>query len=286
MKNKTVLVTGDRGTIGKVLVPLLQLQGFDVVGSKRPSESTNVEYRQIELIPFAAIESPNLVAIINLSGLYSVDSDPETLDRMFESNCGLAVSIANLAKELRIPVIQAGTFFEFAPVELLPWSAYSITKLAASDILKESASRNGIGFMELVLFDNYGGNPSRKKFIDQLIELASVEKPLEATEGLQVQDLTHINDVCEAFVTALNFMIENPDFVGVRQVRSKEVLSLREIVALFNRQSPTQLKVDWGSRTYRHREVFEIWDCAPNLENWSPKRKLAEYFSELNQSNS
>jgi UDP-glucose 4-epimerase len=140
--------------------------------------------------------------------------------------------------------------------------------------------------MELVLYDNYGGNTGRRKFIDQLIELASTESTLDATEGLQVQDLTHIDDVCSAFLAALKYMIDNQNFVGVRQVRSGEVLSLREIVTLFNHHSSIQLKVNWGSRPYRHKEVFKIWDCAPIMENWSPTKKIAEYFLEISQSNS
>lgn len=281
MPNETILVTGDRGTIGQRLIPHLKAQGFNVVGTRRPEEVTECEYNQVEIQPFCEIETSRIDVIINLAGLYANGSDPKTQERMFQANLGIAVSVANLGMTLKIPIIHAGTFFEFAPPEMSPWSGYSISKAAAAETFRESASRSQGGFMELVLYDNYGGSTGRKKFIDQLLELASAETALEATLGSQVQDLTHLDDVCRAFLTAVNFMLSNRKFVGVRQVRSREVLTLREIVSLFNAQRVEPLKVNWGSLNYRDKEVFQIWDSAPNLENWSATVKLKEYFENL-----
>jgi len=63
-------------------------------------------------------------------------------------------------------------------------------------------------------------------------------------------------------------------------VSSGEVLSLRELVAKVQQILGKNLPIEFGGRSYRTREVFQLWKGTP-LPTWQPKISLKSGLEEL-----
>ena len=53
-------------------------------------------------------------------------------------------------------------------------------------------------------------------------------------------------------------------------------VTLRELVAIFERVTQAPLRIEWGGRPYRQREVMEPWGEGRPLPGWTPRVGLEE----------
>ncbi len=281
LEGSRVLLVGGSGAIGRELSKILTHEGVDWIttyrqGSK-PSSSGN-----LELIPyqkFSQLTTP-VDLVINAAGNYSLGWAPTDLMKNLESNVGVSLTIAQLVLDQKIPVITLGTFFEKAPDHFQPWSHYTTTKIAGVNLIREAAAIAGTSHSHLYLYDNYGAEISRGKFIERLITAAKTKEIILAGDGKQVQDLTAISDVANAIISEARNLLTRDDCAGMRemQIRSYRVLSLLEITEIFQEIVGVNLDIHWNHLEPRRNQVFEIWDSASVLENWVPEIALEDYF--------
>lgn len=59
-------------------------------------------------------------------------------------------------------------------------------------------------------------------------------------------------------------------------------MTLREIVAMLEKAAGCTLRIDWGARPYRPREVMRLWDGSA-MPGWQPRITLADGFKALLQ---
>jgi hypothetical protein len=78
------------------------------------------------------------------------------------------------------------------------------------------------------------------------------------------------NIVDKHYVEANNYTVSNP-----------ESYKLKDLILLFENVSGKKIKVIWGGRPYRNREVMRLWDKGQKLPNWnasiSLKKGLKKY---------
>jgi nucleoside-diphosphate-sugar epimerase len=279
MMTKTILVTGSRGVIGTQLCQKLREQGHEVIGTRRPDQATSAE-KEITISPWENLSAKNLKLdlIIHLAGVYLTKYELDSIRTSFETNVGLAASVASLQLVSKVPVVALGSFFERAPEELQPWTYYASSKKASFELLKEATQISKSKLIYLYIYDTYGSQISRGKFIDLLVDGINQRKELDASEGQQKQDLTHIDDVATAIIQASNLFEFIDHGTHEYQVRSRETLTLRELAELANSEANEPIAVNWGKYPYRGKEVFEIWDSANDLPNWKADRSLKGYF--------
>lgn len=279
---RKILVTGSRGVIGRKLCDILRDQGYQVIGTRRINQSAS-DLEEVTIEPWKNIleKSNEIDLVIHLAGAYITRYEPDAIQECFNSNVGLAASIAQFQLQTQVPVIAAGSFFEKAPDEFQPWTYYAVSKKASFELLKEAAIQSNSKLIYLYLYDTYGSQVSRGKFIDLLIGSINQQTELDASEGLQRQDLTHIDDVASAIIQASTDIGSIGNGVHEFQVRSREIFTLRELADLANSEIKTPIKINWGKFPYRRREVFEIWNSATDLPNWKPKLNVREYFESL-----
>jgi nucleoside-diphosphate-sugar epimerase len=278
---QTILVTGSRGVIGKVLCPKLRNLGYEVIGTRREFQETEDD-TEISIKPWSSDFSCNkkIDLIIHLAGEYLTKYESSTIEKCFEANLGLAATIAHFQSHNPVPMIALGSFFEKAPEEFQPWSFYANSKIASFGLLKESTYLSKSKLVYLYLYDTYGSNTSRGKFIDILLDSLGTSEEIDASQGRQIQDLTHIEDVVSGITQIVADMGEIEIGTHEFQIRSREVFSLRELVDLYNSLSSKLISVNWGKYPYRNREVFELWDSAPDLPNWKPMHNVMTLFEE------
>ena len=58
------------------------------------------------------------------------------------------------------------------------------------------------------------------------------------------------------------------------QIRTGEVHTLKQIAKMVSEFKGFELEVNWGLLPDRERDAYSLWDCAPNLMDFSEMTKL------------
>jgi nucleoside-diphosphate-sugar epimerase len=218
-----VLVTGHKGYIGTVMVPMLQKAGHSVLGldsdlyrnsvyGENSSEVPEIikDVRDIEKSDLAGIE-----AIVHLAGLSNDSLGDLNPQLTYEINHVASVRLAAMAKELRISRFvfasscsnygAAGDGMQDENATLNPVSAYAISKVLVERDVKELADdhfspvfmRNSTayGVSPKMRFDLVVNNLTAWAFTTGYILLKSDGKPW--------RPLIHIEDISLAVIAAL-----------------------------------------------------------------------------------
>jgi nucleoside-diphosphate-sugar epimerase len=279
-KKPVVGLLGSTGNLGSFFFHEIDQQGrnssFVVKKIGRPEKiSGDFNITPEGFITSREGEFPDV--IVNLSNSYYPNPRPEQLREMETAILGVANAISNSIEKSGCSVISASTYFQYCPTEQQPWSHYSELKNTAKEIVKTAAESCGTNFMDFVLFDNYGGLP-RNKFVDFLERSLLDGVQIDCTEGAQVLNLTHVNDLVAAFVSAVD-ELANTQGKGSQtyELKSQFTVSLRELVDIAERASGRRASINWGAIPYREKEVFELWETGFKPPSaWKPNIEFLE----------
>jgi nucleoside-diphosphate-sugar epimerase len=253
MKNMRVLVTGHKGYIGTVMVPMLQGAGYRVLGldSDLYRNSTyGTALPEVEEIikDVRDIEKPDLRgvdAIIHLAGLSNDTLGDLNPELTYEINHRASVRLAEMAKELGIGRFvfasscsnygAAGEAFQDERAELHPVTAYAISKVMVERDVAELADDS----FSPVFMRNataYGVSP-RLRFDIVLNNLTAwaftTGHILLKSDGTPWRPLVHIEDISRAAIAALEVpreVIHNQAFNVGRNSENYQMRDLAEIV--------------------------------------------------------
>ena len=264
LKNKTILISGSRGVIGKQLSLLLVNEGYQVIGTKRPGQIgiKNLTEIDIESWKIPDTHKYEIDLIIHLAAKYSTRLDIDQVKLICDSNIGLTSSVVELASVNRIPVIAFGTFVEKYPGNN-GLSYYANSRKISNGILFDYAGKFNFGLDYVYMYDSYSADTSRGKFIDSLINQGPDDPPINASLGYQVQDLVYIEDALKAISGLIKN--DNRDKKNSWQIRTNSETTLRLLAELIGEIKGFDLKIKWGNFPYADRDVFKLWDCADNL---------------------
>lgn len=296
MRSQNVaLVTGGTGFIGSNLIRGLIYNGWSVHAIVRPKSSLK------SLMPFIYGvnihehdgSTENLVAIVaalkidvvfHLASTFLSDHGAENIEPLIQSN----VLFGNqLLEAMRINdvkcIVNTGTSWQHYNNETYnPVCLYAATKQAFEAILEYYIKACKFQVITLKIFDTYGPNDPRKKLFYFLHEAAESGIPLNMSAGEQLIDLVHINDVVEAYLIASKFLLEKKitqhEYFSVS---SGQALQLRQLVEFYATVMCKDIKVNWGGRPYRLREVMMPWTKGNFLPDWRPKTSLKDGISQL-----
>ena len=158
---------------------------------------------------------------------------------------------------------------------------YAATKQAFEGLIDFYTDARGLIAITLQLFDTYGPSDPRPKLFNLLLN-ADISKPLQFSEGKQLLDLVYIDDVIRAFVIAEERVIQQTSPSHDRfAVSSGAPRPLREIVETFLAITRSGLRIEWGKRPYRAREVMQPWTPYTSVPGWSPRVEMQEGFTSL-----
>jgi nucleoside-diphosphate-sugar epimerase len=218
-----VLVTGHKGYIGSVMVPILQAEGHTVVGLDSDLYTNSTYGGGLPEIPeiikdVRDVEKDDLAgvdAIVHLAGLSNDllgDLNPELT---YEINHGASVRLAAMAKELGVSRFvfasscsnygAAGDGMQDENAALNPVTAYAISKVRVERDVKHLADDH---FSPVFMRNStaYGVSP-RMRFdlvVNNLVAWAyTTGHILLKSDGSPWRPLVHIEDISLAVVAAL-----------------------------------------------------------------------------------
>lgn len=214
--------------------------------------------------------------IVHLASYFVAEHQPQDVAPLIASNLLFATQLADAATAAGVgQFVNTGTAWQhYEGAVYDPVCLYAATKQAFDDILRYYRARSGLRVVTLELSDTYGPGDPRRKLIPLLLERIRDRQRLAMSPGEQRISLVFISDVVAAFARAIEIVGGLcPGEERRFGVASLEQPSLRELVALIEREAGVTLDIGWGERPYREREVMRPWR-GPALPGWQPKIDL------------
>jgi nucleoside-diphosphate-sugar epimerase len=276
-----VLVTGHKGYIGSIMVPMLQAKGYDVVGLDNDLFDgclfgTKSACNGIPEIPYIRkdirdIESSDLKGIDFIIHLCALSNDPLgnfNPDITFEINFEGSVKLAKLAKKVGVQrFLFSSSCSVYGASEngvvnessgLNPVTPYGLSKIRAEKAISALAdakfspvfmrSATAYGVSPMLRFDLVLNNLVAWAYTSKIVLLKSA--------GTAWRPIVHIEDISRAFIAALN----GPREVVHNQVfnvgRTTENYIVREIAEIAKETVP-ESRIEYvkdaepDSRSYR-----------------------------------
>lgn len=289
--SRRALITGITGFIGGQLASHLLAEGWHVEAIVRPTSNVAglsfadaVTFHRMEddqdLTPVLTASAPDIV--FHLASLYLAEHRPDQVEELIRSNILLPARLAQaMANTGARRLINTGTAWQhFRGESYMPVNLYAATKQAAEDLLAYYADACDISVITLRLFDTYGEGDKRRKLVQILIDAAHSGTKLAMSPGEQVVDLTHVEDIVEAFVVAANRLYDTNRPVSEAYLISGERISVRRMASIVEEAIGRPLAPDFGGRPYRAREVMTLADVGTSLPGWKRRHSLIEYIAE------
>jgi len=272
-----ILITGATGFVGKTLIPHLIDAGHKlclVVRDRDKMErlfpKTAFVYDYICTVGGDWTEKVtqfNPETTIHLATYFSGCDDIESANKLVESNILFpTLLLAALAKTDCRTFINTCTFTEYRNGDGVfdAVNLYSASKTAFRPLAEFFTSAYKMKLLNIVIYSPYGRNNESRKVIDWLIE--SLEHPVDFSDGQQVLDFIHVDDIADFYVRLLERLNDLPHrqlfHLGTGQGHS-----IREVAGVIEDIFGRKLNANWGARPRNPYDT--VWAAAPIAANIS-----------------
>ncbi len=298
-----VLVTGHKGYIGTVMVPMLLNAGHEVVGldSDLFQQCTfapgihDVPERRIDLRDVQAGSLEGFDAIVHLAALSNDPLGDLNPDITYEINHAASVRLARLAKGAGIPRFlyssscssygKAGDALIDETAELHPITAYAISKVRVEeDVAKLADDAFSPTFLRNATA--YGVSP-RLRFdlvLNNLVAWAVAKGRVHIkSDGTPWRPIVHIEDISRAFLAVLAAPREVIHNQALNVGQTEENYRVRDLAAIVEEVVPgsrIEYAKDGGPDPRCYRVDFEkIHRLLPDFKpRWSARRGAEELY--------
>jgi nucleoside-diphosphate-sugar epimerase len=290
-----VLVTGATGFVGGHLARALLAEGHEVHAVLRPSSDREAlgdlagrlvchthDGSTAGLVSVVRAADPGVV--FHLASLFVAEHRPEDVEPLVRSNLLFGSQLLEAMAACRVlSLVNTGTswqHYEGGPYS--PVCLYAATKQAYEAILQFYVEARQLRAVTLKLFDTYGPRDRRPKLFGALRKARISGESLAMSGGDQMLDLVHIDDVLAAYrIAARRVRSFTEGRHEIYSVRSGEPIRLRDLVDLYSTLGGKSLRISWGARPYRDREVMTPWTGGEWLPGWHPATPLRKGLQDL-----
>jgi nucleoside-diphosphate-sugar epimerase len=290
--SRAALVTGVTGFIGQRLARRLIGDGWTVHALLRgdaPAALPELVAHRYgggtqEMVAAVAAAAPDVT--FHLASLYLADHRPDQVADLVASNVLLTAQLAEALTDregTQARLINTGTGWQHHHgAAYLPVNLYAATKQAGADLLRYYCDARGLSGLTLKLFDTYGIGDTRRKLVQLLIDAALGGEPLAMSPGEQTVDMTHVDDVVDAFVVAADRLMAAGAPLDEAWFVSGERMTVRALAARVAAGVGRPVAAAFGGRPYRAREVMMPVDPAGALlPGWQRRRQIETFVHEV-----
>jgi CDP-paratose synthetase len=292
-----IFITGATGFIGLHLSKKLLAEGNELFFTLLPHEKnpfegdTRVKFYLLNnegiysLITF--LKSNQIEGVIHLASfVQSAEHFSDDIEKLIDTNLKFSTIVLEAAVQAGVQwFINTGTYWQYYNNAIYsPVNLYAATKQAFMDIARYYWETNKINFSSIILFDTYGSNDTRPKIFNLWERIARSGEVLAMSKGEQLIDISHIDDIVNAFATlALHLQNSHPEVPNgaVFAVKANQRYTLKELALIYEETTQTKLNINWGGREYREREVMDPWLSGIVVPGWKPKVSVEQGIKSL-----
>ncbi len=265
-----LIITGANGFIGKHLCKRLQKEGWQFTCLIRP-ESTRTFFDEniIHTIQISdestslteLMKKEGTTGIVHLASHFVAEHQEKDIEPAVLTNLLFGTQVLDASVKAGVKwFLNTGTFWQhYNGSEYDPVNLYAATKQALEDIGRYYANAHGLRFCTLKLCDTYGPNDTRNKLFNLWEKIAKSGDTLDMSPGNQLIDMVHVDRVVDSYVhliKALNTCAISKKNCESYYVSSNKKITLKELAQEYEKTNHVKLNINWGGRSYRHREVM------------------------------
>lgn len=265
---KAIFITGAAGYVGSNLIKFLKKNNslYCLYRNKRP----NIEDKNIKWVK-GSLKSPlkkylkKTDCVIHLachSAYYPYDSYLNCIKtNVLESLDFLNEAYKNQVRKFII----LGTGFEFGNyknnkkkiphyAELNPNNSYAYSKAEFSKICKFWTINKKISLKYLRVFYVYGNNEKKNRFFPSLIKALKNKKSFHMTNGKQVRDFLHIDQLCKILNYELIFKDNETNKTIYKNIGLNNISSLKNFAFKIAKENKSNTKILFSKKN-RDNEI-------------------------------
>lgn len=268
MTGKRILITGATGTIGTYLLKTLIDNGYFSIGvtvrEKQAIDSiygplvTHINYNNTvtfrdEITKF----SPEVV--LHLASYSSNNDDEASIQNLIDSNIVFLSKLFDALRSSELKLfINTGSFSEYSfnYNSLNPAYFYAATKTASRSIVSYYKNLLKIKCCTIVPYTIYGGKSKTKKVFDFMLDSVDAIEPVKMTQGLQVLDFIHIEDVVSFYV----HLLKNIDLIQNEKTYHLGTgvgTKIKKVASIIEDVSGRNCNINWGGLDYRDTDIMK-----------------------------
>jgi len=285
-----LFITGATGFIGTNLIKKLAFEGHDLTinlryGKKSPFD-VNIKTYYLENSDMSTdikfFEEEKFDGVIHLASYYTTVHKPFEATLIIDSNVRFGSYILECAVNSNVKwFINTGTYWQDSQFDNgSPVNLYAASKQAFESIAKFYIDNDSILFCTIRLSDTFGNGDTRPKVFNLWQKIATSGEKFDMSPGEQLVDISHIDDVVEAFSLLAKHMQANDGSKilngSVYAVKADRLYSLRRLASTFEEATNRKLNVNWGGKPYRKKEVMVPWQKGIVVPGWKPRVSLIE----------
>lgn len=285
-----ILVTGATGFVGKYLIQ--KLKNFDIRLIVRNinthySKDSQIVYSFEDLDSFQKdVKSYNPNIVIHLASYLTSSDDISSIKNVIDSNILFTSILLESLKSTDLELfINTGTFAEYYynDGKENPAYFYSASKIAIKPIIKYFKNIQGFKTINIIPYTIYGGKSKSKKVIDYILDSLDSKLYLEMTNGEQILDFIHIDDVTDFYVNCvnnINLLKDEEDY----HLGTGKGTSIKELSKIIEDLTNKKANINWGSKQYRTLDIMRAIAPIYKLEkelNWKPKVSIEDGIKKI-----
>lgn len=283
---RRALVTGATGFAGRNLVRRLVETGWAVHALTRgtPNRSGSLPRDvTIHVTPDVDAQAGAVVAAVRPDAVFhlaalSAHHQQGQLQALIRANVTLSAAVAEACAQVDARLVHVTSSAKhYQGAEYSPVSLYGATKQAQCELIQYYVEAEGLDAREACLFDTYGPGDDRGRLVDLLLDAAWHGTPIELSQGRQLIDLTHIDDVA----IALEMLALHDGPLGRVVVRSGQPVTVRRLTDIVSEVTGRPVDARWGARPERPREMLTDWVVASDHIGWTPRIGLRDGLAQL-----
>jgi nucleoside-diphosphate-sugar epimerase len=287
---QAVLITGGGGYLGSklceklaktgALIYLLDIQ-FNKISEKLMSQYKNINKTYVDITNKETVENickkirPDY--IFHFCALLNRDRDFSLYQKLYEVNVEGTLNLLEGLKNVDYKGLYYSSSGEVYGNSKSPFneeqmpkpsSPYSLTKLMAENLIQTFSSIYFKPYTILRIFNFFGPDMPENFFISQLISNLKKNKVFKMTEGEQIRDFLHIDDLINSIIYISLSDQSKGEVINICSGKGEKLIDLaQKISAILNKEN----RLEIGALPYRLNEIWEMIG-----ENG----KLKKYFNE------
>lgn len=282
-----ILITGATGYIGREFIKRYQNKFQIIALVRNTSDISKINKLECRIERFDNYDNLEKVfrtykikGIVHFASAVIVDHIEDDINPLVSSNIEYGTFLLEFSKKYNLEwFINTGTFWQnYDSLEYNPVNLYAATKEAFQTIAKYYTETSNLIFTTIKLNDTFGANDTRPKIFNLWDKYSKLPMSLDMSDGEQIMDISYIEDVLNAFEIMIINLNKNAKKFNNNCyiVSSNQRMNLKDLAKLFEKTTDRKLKINWGERPYRNREIMIPLSKIQTVPNWNQKFTLEE----------